>query len=247
MFQLGEYIGLLNDSLKRNETIVFGCTCTIRYSGRAESFLGEGDRVVMIKSDNALLIHQPTGNAPINYMKPGTGYTAKFDDGKLILKASNILEKEGMEITIFRVHFFNAHKLADGQTITVAGTEEDMSNMIYKNPEMIEAGFRPVSQEEQTVYGFIDVLGTDKDGTLTVIECKRYVADLSAVTQLRRYVEKLMASKGITKVRGIIAAPKITQNAEQMLNDWGFSFVSIKPPKYLEDFDKKQSRLDGFT
>jgi len=247
MFQLGEYITLLNDSLKRNETIVFGCTCTIRYSGRAESFLGEGDRIVMIKSDNALLIHQPSGNAPINYMKPGTGYTAKFDDGKLFLKASNILEKESMEITIYRVHFFNAHKLQDGQTIMVAGTEEDMSNMLYKNPEMIEKGFTPVSQEEQTKYGFIDVFGTDKDGTLTVVECKRYCADLSAVTQLRRYVEKLMASKGISKVRGIIAAPKITQNAEQMLNDWGFSFVSVKPPKYLEEFDKKQSRLDGFA
>jgi hypothetical protein len=104
----------------------------------------------------------------------------------------------------------------------------------------------PVSQEEQTAYGFIDVLGTDKDGTLTVVECKRYVADLSAVTQLRRYVEKLCASKGISKVRGILAAPKITQNAEQMLKDWGYSFVSVKPPKYLEEFDKKQQRLDAF-
>jgi RecB family endonuclease NucS len=166
MFQLSEYIQLLSDALKRNETIVFGCTCAIRYSGRAESLLGEGDRVVMIKSDNALLVHQPTGNAPINYMKPGTGYNARMDDNKLVLKATNILEKENMEITIYRVHFFNAHKLQDGQAITVAGTEEDMSNMIYKNPELIEQGFKPVSQEEQTVYGFIDVLGTDKDGTL---------------------------------------------------------------------------------
>lgn len=246
MFQLADYITLLADALKRNETIVFGCTCTIRYSGRAESYLGEGDRIILIKSDNALLVHQPMGNAPINYMKPGTGYTVRLDDNKLVLKATNILEKEHMEITIYRVHFFNAHKLADSQTITVAGTEEDMSNMIYKNPELIEAGFRPVSQEEQTKYGFIDVLGTDKNGTLTVVECKRYCADLAAVTQLRRYVEKLMASKGITKVRGIIAAPKITPNAEQMLKDWGFSFVSVKPPKYLEEFDKKQQRLSAF-
>jgi hypothetical protein len=246
MFQLGEYITLLNDALKRNETIVFGCTCTIRYSGRAESFLGEGDRVIIIKSDNALLVHQPMGNAPINYMKPGTGYSAGIDGNKLVLKASNILEKEKMEITIYRLHFFNAHKLQDGQTITVAGTEEDMANMLYRNPELVEPGFRPVSQEEQTKYGFIDVLGTDKDGTLTVVECKRYSADLSAVTQLRRYVEKIMASKGISKVRGIIAAPKITPNAEQMLKDWGYCFVLVKPPKYLEEFDKKQQRLDTF-
>jgi len=37
------------------------------------------------------------------------------------------------------------------------------------------------------------------------------------------------------------------QNAEQMLKDWGYSFVSVKPPKYLEEFDKKQQRLDLFS
>ncbi len=246
MFELNDYITLISDALKRNETIVFGCNCTIRYSGRAESFLGDGDRVVVIKSDNTLLVHQPMGTAPINYMKPGTGYQAHIDDNKLVLKAMNILEKENMEIMISRVHFFSAHKLCDGQVISVAGTEEDMSNMLYENPELVEKGFKPVSQEEQTKYGFIDVLGTDKDGTLTVVECKRYCADLAAVTQLRRYVEKLMASKGITKVRGILAAPKITPNAGHMLKDWGFSFVAVKPPKYLEEFDKKQRKLDVF-
>lgn len=246
MFQLSEYITLLNDALKRNETILFGCTCSIRYSGRAESYIGEGDRIIMIKSDNALLVHQPTGNAPINYMKPGTGYTARLEDGKLVLKATNIPEKENMEITIHRVHFFNSHKLQDGQVITVTGTEEDMSNMLYEHPELVEEGFKPVSREEQTKYGFVDLLGVDKNNTLTVVECKRYCAELSAVTQLRRYVEKIAASKGITKIRGIIAAPKITENARKMLEDWGYTFVAVKPPKYLEEFDKKQTRLDGF-
>ncbi|MBI4141199.1 DUF91 domain-containing protein, partial [Candidatus Woesearchaeota archaeon] len=125
-------------------------------------------------------------------------------------------------------------------------TEEDMSKMLYSNPELIELGFKPVSQEEQTKYGFIDVFGTDKDGVLTVVECKRYCADLSAVTQLRRYVEKIKESKGIDTVRGIIAAPKITDNAKNMLEDWGFKFISVNPPKYLEEFDKKQSKLDFF-
>jgi len=81
---------------------------------------------------------------------------------------------------------------------------------------------------------------------LTVVECKRYNADLGAVTQLRRYVEKLMVSKGITKVRGILAAPKITPNAKQMLEDWGFEFKHIEPPKYREKFNKHQKNLVDF-
>ncbi|PIN75675.1 hypothetical protein COV18_02400 [Candidatus Woesearchaeota archaeon CG10_big_fil_rev_8_21_14_0_10_37_12] len=246
MLEPQDYCTLLQDALTRNETIVFSCKCKVRYSGRAESHLDWGDRIVMIKSDNALIVHQPFGNAPINYMKPNTTHTLRYSDKEFVLSSTNLAQKETMTINIDKIHFFNTHKLEDGQAINVMGTEMDMSNMIYKNPELIEEGFRPVSQEEQTKYGFIDVMGVDKNGVLTLVECKRYRAELSAVTQLRRYVEKIMVSKGITKVRGIIAAPKITQNAEKMLQDWGFEFKEIRPPKYLEDYHKKQSRLDGF-
>lgn len=244
--QLQDYATLLADALNRNETVVLACTCSIRYSGRAESFLASGDRIVIVKGDKAILVHQPTGNAPINYMKPQTSHSVTFEDGKLMLKSKNLPMKEFLDVTIERIHFYNSHKLEDSQTIVVAGTEEDMSNMLYAQPELIEEGFKPVSREEQTKYGFIDVFGTDKDGNLTIVECKRYCADLSAVTQLRRYVEKMMVSKGVTKIRGILAAPKITENAKKMLEDWGFEFKVIKPPKYLEEFDKKQVKLDFF-
>lgn len=246
MFKLTDYTGLVEDAIKRSETIVLGCNCTVRYSGRAESYLEKGDRIVMIKSDGALIVHQPFGNAPINYMKPNTAHSVKTDDKKLVLNGSNLAQKESMKIIVDKVHFFNSHKLEDGQSIVVSGTEADMSDMIYDKPELIEPGFKTVSREEQTKYGFVDVLGIDKEGTLTVIECKRYRAELGAVQQLRRYVEKIMVSKGITDVRGIIAAPKITANALRMLKDWGYDFVEVHPPKYFEEFDKKQSRLDKF-
>ncbi|HLC32398.1 MAG TPA: endonuclease NucS [Candidatus Nanoarchaeia archaeon] len=246
MLKFEDYVTLITDALRRAETVVIACRCTIRYSGRAESFLERGDRVVLIKCDTTLLVHQPMGSAPINYMKPQTTHALSVEKDLLFLKCNNLLDKESMEIKMDKVYFFNSYKLEDGQTIVVAGTEEDMSDMIYANPHVIEDGFKPVSQEEQTRYGFIDVLGVDKQGVLTIVECKRYCAELSAVTQLRRYVEKVMVSKGITKVRGILAAPKITENAKKMLEDWGFEFKSINPPKYFEEFDKKQARLDAF-
>jgi len=246
MLEQKDYVTLLNDALRRNETVIIACNCSIRYSGRAESFLEDGDRVIIIKADNTLLVHQPSGNNPINYMKQNTTHNLALAGNKMVLQSRNLAQKENMDITINKMYFFNSQKLEDGRSIVISGTEADMAKMLYDNPELIEKGFAPVSQEEQTKYGFIDVLGIDKDGMLTVVECKRYCADLGAVTQLRRYVERLMVSKGITKVRGIIAAPKITPNAQKMLEDWGYSFVSVRPPKYLEDFNKKQSRLDNF-
>lgn len=243
MLELQDYCSLFNDSLNRNETVVLSCRCRIKYSGRAESFLDVGDRVIIIKEDKTLLVHQPLGNNPINYMKQNSSHFFKLLDKKLLLKSQNLELKEFMEIEIERILFFNSHKLEDGQSIVISGTEDDMARMIYQNPSIIEDGLKQVSQEEQTKYGFIDVLCTDKNGILTIIECKRYSADLSAVTQLRRYVEKIVESKGIDKVRGFIAAPKITPNAEQMLKDWGFSFRAVNPPKYHEQFDKKQKKI----
>ncbi|MBI4450716.1 DUF91 domain-containing protein, partial [Candidatus Woesearchaeota archaeon] len=89
MWDPGELAALLNDALKRNETIVLACTCSIRYSGRAESMLGEGDRIIIIKGDKALLVHQPHGNNPINYMKPDTSHGFIVEDGKLRLHSSH--------------------------------------------------------------------------------------------------------------------------------------------------------------
>ena len=140
----------------------------------------------------------------------------------------------------------NSYTLEDSQKINLVGTERDMSDMIYDNPEIVEPGLKPVSTEEQTKYGFIDVLCHDAEGNLVIIECKRYGADLSTVSQLRRYVEKVKESKGIDNIRGIICAPKITQNDETMLSDWGFKFVSVRPPNYLEEYDKKQTSLGDY-
>jgi endonuclease len=246
MLDLKEYVVLLNDAIKRNETIVFSCKCTVHYSGRAESYLEKGDRVVIIKADNTILVHQPKGNNPINYMKQETSHKFATKNGKLQLRCSHLSNKEFMDVIISRMYFFNTHKLEDGRTITVSGTEKDMSDMLYEHPDMIEKGFTPISREEQTKYGFIDVFGYDKENILTVVECKRFKADLSAVSQLRRYVGRIKKLKGVEHVRGILAAPKITSNAKKMLEDWGFSFVVVHPPKYHERFDKKQSTLEVF-
>ena len=136
--------------------------------------------------------------------------------------------------------------MQDGEKIVLKGSEKDMAEKIYNNPDLIEPNFKPLTREEHTKYGFIDVFGYDKSNTLVIVECKRYTATLDAVTQLRRYVEKIKSSKGLDKVRGILAAPNISPNAKQMLEDWGFEFKIVTPPKHLEKFNKKQKKIGEF-
>ena len=240
-----EYADKMKEALEKNHSLVFGARCQIWYSGRAESHLSEGDRIVLIKPDKTLLIHQPFGQNPVNYMKEGTSHHITSEDG-LFLHSQNLALKEFMEMKISAVHFLNAHPLEDNHKILVSGSEKDMADMLYDHPHLIEQGFVPLSREEHTKYGFIDLFGYDKANNLVVIECKRYNADPAAVSQLRRYVEKIKSAKGVNYVRGILAAPKISKPAEQMLTDWGFEFCQIHPPKYLEKYEANQKRLDHF-
>ncbi len=232
----------LKDALDLNKAVVFCANCRVSYSGRAESFLPDGDRLIIIKPDKTLLVHQPSGSVPINYMKENTSFRLLEENGLVVLQCSN--NKEFMNIVINKVYFHDFHEMADAQKLQLTGSEKDMSVMIYNNPALIEPGFKPLSMEEHTRFGFIDVFGYDKNNVLVVVECKRYCADHKAVEQLNRYVKKIKETKGLDVVRGIIAAPRITSAAEQHISEFGFEFRRVNPPKYLEKFESRQRRLE---
>jgi hypothetical protein len=229
----------VEETLRTNGVLAAFMRCKVTYSGRAEAELDWGDRLIVIKGDYTLLIHQPINGNPINYLRPGS--KIDFEDRSLV--ASNMDSKDSIIVEIDSVHECIARYLDDGAKQILAGTEREMSDYIRDNPQLISPDFVPLSREEHTKYGFIDVFGHDRNGTLIIIECKRYSASLDAVTQLRRYVEKMKALRGTDKITGVIAAPKITPNALGMLQDWGFRFCVVEPPKRLEKHKKNQKRL----
>ncbi len=232
----------LQEALQKNHVIIFFAHCNVSYSGRAESLLPWGDRLLVIKSDRTLLVHQKMGSSPVNYMKEGI-FDVFVEGEYAVLTAENLAQKEFMRIEITNIYFFDARQLVDEQKIQLVGSERDMADMIMQNPSLISKDFKPLSREEHTKFGFIDVFGHDGEGNLVIVECKRYAGDLGAVTQLRRYVEKIKDAKGSQNVKGVLACPKISANAKSMLEKWGFKFVSVNPPKYLEKFDKFQTKL----
>lgn len=239
-------IDKFREAIENNYTVILSGNCEVHYDGRAQSFLPAGDRLVIIKADNTLLVHQPEGNTPINYMKGNSSHKLVKEKDALYLHSQNLALKEYLDIKINKLHFMQTQKLEDGQKLVLQGNERDMSDMIYNNPSLIEKEFKPLSREEHTKFGFIDVFGFDKDKNLVVVECKRYHADFNAVQQLTRYVNKIKKSKGIENVRGILAAPKISQNALDMLYERKFEFRSINPPKFLERHNKDQMKLGDY-
>lgn len=241
----------MESALASAEFVTIFCRCTVSYSGRAESFLDSGDRLLMIKQDKGVLIHQPVGGMPINYLRPPASIEIILDDnvddsGVPALLFNAVSGADEIHVTITHVYDVMIRRLDDGAKQVLSGSEAEMSDMLKENPHMVHPDFKPLSREEHTKYGFIDVFGHLGDGTLAIVECKRFTAGLSAVTQLRRYVEKMQSSKGITKVTGILAAPAITANAQVMLDDYGYSFCMVEPPKRNISQKRRQKKIDSF-
>ena len=70
--EIGEFAVMVESAVAAHEVVIAFVHCQITYSGRAEAFLGRGDRIIMIKSDATVIVHQPEGSVPINYMRPGS-------------------------------------------------------------------------------------------------------------------------------------------------------------------------------
>jgi RecB family endonuclease NucS len=202
--------------------------------------------MIFVKPDNAFHLHQPLGTSPVHWIKPGAEIVLQKSDKHLSLKIHHVKTKEFVDIEIFRVYNFMSHKLEDGAKAVLFGNEKDMSDMIKDNPELISKDFKPSSREEHTKFGFIDVFGHDQKGNLIIVECKRYSAGLDAVTQLRRYVEKIKDLKGTKNVQGFLAAPAISPNALELMKKLKFEFKEVHPPKRMERWNKNQKKLDGW-
>jgi endonuclease len=246
MMDREQFVEEFEKARARHEMVVVFCECEIIYSGRAEAFLPRGGRLIVVKQDGVLLVHQPENGNPINYLKAGGELTLEKYEGHLVLHGKYTPNKEFIDIEIFRVYDLVHRRLEDGQKQTLTGNEADMSDMLRDHPEMIGKDFRPIAREEHTDVGFIDVFGHDGKGNLVVVECKRYTAGLDAVSQLHRYVEKIKLLKGTKGVTGVLASPKISPNALEMLKGYGYRWAEVSPPKRHERHDKPQKSLVEF-
>src|SRR3989338_8496658 len=99
------FVSQMTNALTRAETIIVGADCEVAYSGRAETLLPRGERIIMIKGDGTLLIHQPQGNAPINYMKEKSSHQFLLDKDQLYLKSQNQVLQEYIDVLINKIHF----------------------------------------------------------------------------------------------------------------------------------------------
>lgn len=205
-------------------TIVMVCDCEVIYEGRASSRASKARRLIIIKEDGTLMIHEGLGVKPINW-QPNSSISIRLGNNEVELVATRSRPKEVVKVMIKGRLSILICKLGTGK-FSMSGTEEEMINYISLNPSLIEEGAQLVAKEVITPHGRIDIILRGVNGDLIIVECKRGLADLDAVHQLRRYVE-YYRGLGIN-VRGILASPTISPQALKFLVKYGLNYAEIK-------------------
>lgn len=219
--------------------------CKIEYSGRAKSYLDWGERVTLIKKDGTILIHKHTQRNPINWQPEGTTVAIEKSRDHVVLRTVNHKKRERMIVTYDKIDMIMATELQDHAQLEIVGMEFDLTSKLEENPDLIEPGFRVTRREKQTKSGVIDLRGVDKDNTPAIIEVKRGKATISAVHQLRMYINDIKKLNPEAPLRGILVASYIPAMVKNLLEDYGLEHREIRIKHHLEQ--KKQQKLDGFT
>lgn len=224
-------LAIINEGLSKRAVITIMASCRVYYDGRAVSRLELGDRIIMIKSDGSFIIHQDRNLEPVNWQPPKTKVAAYIHQGMVKIKGVRRNPHETLEVEILNTHLASYFIGEDSESLELAGYEADMGDLIFKDPEVIEKGFRPTSREYHTPQGFIDILGKDQQGNITILELKSRKAGTNAVKQLRRYVDCFSDHK--EKVRGVLVAPSVTDDARELLEEQNMEFKALEPPREL--------------
>ncbi|WP_276280758.1 endonuclease NucS [Halorussus caseinilyticus] len=210
---------------------VFG-RCTVEYEGRAASTLGPGDRLVVLKPDGTALVHTDEGQKPVNWQPPGCTHEATLADGEFRIVSRRTAPDERLVVAFEQVEQVSTFDVTDRHDLALTGTEEDLRQRILDDPDLVEAGFRPLAIERETPAGAVDIYGEDREGATVVVELKRKRVGPDAVGQLSRYVETLDRElHADAEIRGFLVAPSVTERARGLLAEKGLEFVSLGPPE----------------
>lgn len=241
---------LVRDALRKKATLYVFASCKINYEGRALSELNWGERIIIIKPDGSFLVHQDKKVEPVNWQPPKSKARTYLKNQTLFLESYRRKPTELLTVELGEIHLVHYANIEDFEELEQAGYEKDMGDMIMQRPHIIEEGFKPTNREYSVEHGFIDILGKDKENNLMVLELKCRKAGISAVKQLKRYLtdfeneEESLVNKNTEKIRGLLVAPSIDEDAKELIKEEGIEFVSVAPPKELKR-DKKTT-LDFF-
>ena len=230
-----EFIDRYHKSKPDKTLLLLVGDCMVDYRGRARSLLDWGERVVMVKQDGTVLVHRPVMREPVNWQPTGTKTEFRVEENHMVIRSCHTRPPEKMKVTFRNLELVVATSLCDTANLAIAGMEADVVNQIISDPGVIEEGLRISKREKHVKSGMIDLFGYDKDHVPVVIEVKRSLANISAVQQLRMYVNDVKKDVKKANVRGILCAPRVPDMVKKLLSDYGLEWQEVERQVVLPD------------
>ena len=244
--KLTEAAAAIEKALLQRRTLIVAGRCHVHYTGRANSTLELGERLLIIKEDGSLLVHRPVGYEPVNWQPAGSVFHVQTKEDELEVHGIRQKPRESVRVTFDAIYMVSALNLNDSGDFLLHATEDDMHRAILLKPELLEEGFKPISWEKKVEPGFVDIYGEDKNGKLVIVEVKRKTATKEAALQLAKYIEPIKA-KINRELRGVLAAPSLGKDVQRLLVTLGLEFKALDPKKCAEVLKKDaNAKLETF-
>jgi RecB family endonuclease NucS len=197
--------------------------CEVRYSGRLDAVLPEAVRLLILKADGSVLVHDDAGGyKPLNWMTAPT-FVSEEGDRLVVTKPKT---DDVLEIRLVEVLSDVSHDMGASAALQKDGVERDLQEALAAAPVALGEELGLVRREWQTEIGPVDLMCTDADGGWVAVEIKR-IGTIEAVEQLSRYLEFIRRDPAKAGCRGILAAQVVKPQAAALAESRGLRCVEV--------------------
>ena len=197
--------------------------CEVVYSGRLNATLPEAVRLLIVKADGSVLVHDDAGGfKPLNWMTAPTFVTDEGD--KLVVTKPKT--EDQLEIRLVEVLSDVAHDMGESAALQKDGVERDLQLALADAPDALGEPLTLVKREWATEIGPVDLMCKDADGEWVAVEIKR-VGTIEAVEQLTRYLAFIREDPAKAACRGILAAQQIKPQAVALAESRGIRCATV--------------------
>ncbi len=193
--------------------------CEVTYSGRVSAVLPEAVRLLILKGDGSVLVHDDAGGyKPLNWMVAPT-FVADEGDRLVVTKPKS---DDVLEIRLLEVLSDVEHDMGESAALQKDGVERHLQEELAARPAALGQELQLVRREWPTDIGPVDLMCRDEAGDWVAVEIKR-VGTIDAVEQLTRYLERIE----IEGCRGVLAAQSIKPQARTLAEARGIHCVEV--------------------
>ncbi|MBV8479342.1 MAG: endonuclease NucS [Actinobacteria bacterium] len=197
--------------------------CEVRYTGRLNAVLPEAVRLLILKADGSVLVHDDAGGfKPLNWM---TAPTVVEDAGDTLVVRKAKTE-DVLEIKLVEVLSDVVHDMGESAALQKDGVERDLQLELAAAPAALGEELTLVKREWATDVGPVDLMCKDASGEWVAVEIKR-IGTIEAVEQLTRYLAFIREDPAKAGCRGVLAAQTIKPQAVALAESRGIRCVEV--------------------